>query len=169
MGLFILEKRSLRRDLLQVCKYQMWGNDEGARLFLVLPTDRAREKKKKFHLNSINLFFPVKTVKHWNRLLRKVVASPALKIFRSWLDNLQDSWICLILLDQGSWTTWSQEVTYNLKFSITMWILLFSLCYKQNQENIYNAHKTIQLIYRRFDPAMASNRPNKVVLESQNY
>lgn len=47
VGLFILEKRSLRRDLLKVCKYQIWGNGKGARLLLVLLIDRTREKKIK--------------------------------------------------------------------------------------------------------------------------
>jgi len=43
LGVFLLEKRRLTGDLLHLCKYLMGGNeDEGARPFSVVPTDRPR-------------------------------------------------------------------------------------------------------------------------------
>lgn len=69
---FSQEKRSFKRDFINVCKYWMGGCEEdSARLFLVVPSDmvrgcRHKPKYKKSHVN-IN-FFTVGMVTHWNRL-----------------------------------------------------------------------------------------------------
>ncbi|KFV75830.1 hypothetical protein N308_01072, partial [Struthio camelus australis] len=41
---------------------------------------------RKFHVNLRKNFFTVRVTEHWNRLLRGVVESPSLEIFKSRLD-----------------------------------------------------------------------------------
>ncbi|KGL78750.1 hypothetical protein N309_01474, partial [Tinamus guttatus] len=93
LGLFSLEKRRLRGDLLSVCKkYLKRGNaEDGAGLFSVVATDRTRGnghklKHQKFHRNLRKNFLTVRVTEHWNRLPREVVESPSLEIFKTRLD-----------------------------------------------------------------------------------
>ncbi|KGL73854.1 hypothetical protein N309_13455, partial [Tinamus guttatus] len=86
LGLFSLEKRRLRGDLISVCKYLKGESEEdGAGLFSVVATDRTRGnsrklKHQKFHRNLRRV------TEHWNRLPREVVESPSLEIFKTRLD-----------------------------------------------------------------------------------
>jgi len=91
LGLFGLKKR-LRGDLRNASKSLQGGcQEDGARLFSVVPSDRTRDnghklKHRKFRLNMRKNFFPLRITEPWNRLPREVVESPSLEIFKTRLD-----------------------------------------------------------------------------------
>jgi len=113
LGLFSLEKRRLRGDMIAVFKYlKGCHKDEGENLFILASGDRTRTnglklQQGRFRLDIRKKFLTVSVVEHWNKLPREVVESPPVEILKSRLDKCLSGMVWAVFgpaMRAGDWT-----------------------------------------------------------------
>jgi len=93
LGLFSLEKRSLWGDLIAAFQYLKEAYKKaGEGLFTRAWNDSTRDsgfklKESRIRLGKRKKFFPMKAVRHWNRLPRALVDALSVELFKDRLDG----------------------------------------------------------------------------------
>ena len=92
LGLFSLEKRKRRGDLIVAFQYlKKVFKQEGEQLFTRVNSNRTKGdgfklRQGRFRLDIRKKFFTQRVVTHWNRLPKEVVDAPSLEAFKPRLD-----------------------------------------------------------------------------------
>ncbi|KFZ50138.1 hypothetical protein N321_03747, partial [Antrostomus carolinensis] len=93
LGLFSLEKRRLRGDIIAAFQYlEEAYRKAGEGLCTRAGSERTRSngfklEEGRFRLDIREKFFTVRVVRHWNRLPREVVDAPSLEVLKARLDE----------------------------------------------------------------------------------
>jgi len=130
LGLFSLEKRRLRGDLIAAFHYLKGAcKKDGDRVFSRACCDRTggngfKLKVGGFRLDIRKKVFTVRVVKPWHRLPRGVVDAPSLEAFKARLDgalsNLIQLKVSLLIAGGDGWTRWPLKIRSNPNHSMIM-------------------------------------------------
>lgn len=93
LGLFSMEKRRLRGNIILVYNFLARGTGEEGDLFSVNTNDRTHRngvklRQEEFRLDITKRFFTERVVAHWNRLPRDIVTAPSLNLKSDWTVHL---------------------------------------------------------------------------------